>query len=86
MDASFHVVGEIFERIYANGNPAQGNVFSGIQTATVPVGGGTIFDVRPEQEGDYLFVSHAFAQANKGAVGVLRVGHVSDAMGENLDH
>jgi nitrite reductase (NO-forming) len=86
MDASFHVVGEIFERIYANGNPAQGNVFSGIQTATVPVGGGTVFDVRPEQEGDYLFVSHAFAQANKGAVGVLRVGHVAEAMGENIDH
>jgi nitrite reductase (NO-forming) len=86
MDASFHIVGGIFDRIYANGNPAQGNVFSGIQTATVPVGGGTVFDVRPEEAGDYLFVSHAFAQANKGAVGVLRVGHLPEAAGQNIDH
>ena len=86
MDASFHIVGGIFEHIYTNGNPAQGNVFSGVQTATVPVGGGTVFDVRPEEAGDYLFVSHAFAQANKGAVGVLRVGDVGEGMGQNIDH
>jgi nitrite reductase (NO-forming) len=86
MDSSFHIVGGIFERLYVNGNPAQGNVFSGVQTATVPVGGGTVFDVRPEEAGDYLFVSHAFAQANKGAVGVLRVGHLPEGMGQNIDH
>jgi nitrite reductase (NO-forming) len=86
MDASFHVVGGIFDRIYANGNPAPGNVFSGMQTAPVPVGGGTVFDVRPNEAGDYLFVSHAFAQANKGAVGVLRVGHLREATGQNIDH
>jgi hypothetical protein len=32
------------------------------------------------------FVSHAFAQANKGAVGVLRVGHLPENMGQNIDH
>ncbi len=42
--------------------------------------------MRPEEAGDYLFVSHAFAQANKGAVGVLRVGHVPEVMGQNIDH
>ncbi|HLH21872.1 MAG TPA: multicopper oxidase domain-containing protein [Chloroflexota bacterium] len=86
MNSSFHVVGGIFDHIYENGNPAQGNVFSGVQTSTVPVGGGSVFDVRPEEAGDYLFVSHAFAQANKGAVGVLRVGHVPEVMGQNIDH
>ncbi|HZR97605.1 MAG TPA: multicopper oxidase domain-containing protein, partial [Chloroflexota bacterium] len=86
MNSSFHVVGGIFDRIYENGNPAQGNVFSGVQTATVPVGGGSVFDVRPEEAGDYLFVSHAFAQANKGAVGVLRVGHLPEMPGQNIDH
>jgi nitrite reductase (NO-forming) len=86
LNASFHVVGGIFDRVYANGNPAPENTHKGIQTAEVPVGGGTVFDVRPEEAGDYLFVSHAFAQASKGAVGVLRVGHLPDSMGQNIDH
>ncbi len=84
--SSFHVVGEIFERVYANGNPAPENIDRGIQTALVPVGGGAVFDVRPEEAGDYLFVSHAFAQANKGAVGVLRVGQPPADVGQNVDH
>ncbi len=38
----------------------------------VPVGGGAVFEVRLAEPGDYPFVSHAFADATKGAVGVLR--------------
>jgi nitrite reductase (NO-forming) len=85
-NSAFHVVGEIFERVYAGGNPAPENIDSGIQTALVPVGGGATFDVRPEEAGDYLFVSHAFAHANKGAVGVLRVGQPPMGAVENIDH
>jgi hypothetical protein len=36
------------------------------------VGGGSIFEVRLREPGDYPFVTHAFADATKGAVGVLR--------------
>jgi len=36
------------------------------------VGGGSIFELRLRQPGDYPFVTHAFADATKGAVGVLR--------------
>jgi hypothetical protein len=38
----------------------------------VPVGGGAVFEVRRAEPGDYPFVSHAFADATKGAMGVLR--------------
>jgi hypothetical protein len=38
----------------------------------VPVGGGSIFELQLRQPGDYPFVTHAFADATKGAVGVLR--------------
>jgi hypothetical protein len=31
-------------------------------------------------------VSHAFAQAAKGAVGVVRVGQPADGVGVNVDH
>ena len=45
----------------------------------VPDGGGAVFETRFEKgqsgEGHYAFVTHAFADASKGAVGVIQVGH-----------
>lgn len=68
--SSFHVVGGIFERVFEGGS--QANPLVGVQTAHVPVGGGTIVEVRLREPGDYPFVNHAFSDATKGAVGVLR--------------
>jgi nitrite reductase (NO-forming) len=68
--SSFHVVGGIFERVFQDGS--QAHPLIGVQTANVPVGGGGIFEVRLREPGDYPFVTHAFADATKGAVGVLR--------------
>lgn len=68
--SSFHVVGGIFERVYEGGPQASARV--GVQTVNIPVGGGSIFQLRLRESGDYPFVTHAFADATKGAVGVLR--------------
>jgi nitrite reductase (NO-forming) len=68
--SSFHVVGGIFERVFEDGS--QANPLVGVQTVNVPVGGGSIFEIRLREPGDYPFVSHAFADATKGAMGVLR--------------
>ena len=68
--SSFHVVGAIFERVFQDGS--QTSPLAGVQTVNVPVGGGSIFELRLRQPGDYPFVTHAFADATKGAVGVLR--------------
>ena len=68
--SSFHVVGGIFERVFEDGSHS--TPLAGVQTVDVPVGGGSIFEVRLREPGDYPFVSHAFADATKGAVGVLR--------------
>jgi nitrite reductase (NO-forming) len=67
--SSFHVVGGIFERVFQDGSSTGALV--GVQTVNVPVGGGSIFEIRLKQEGEYPFVTHAFADATKGAVGVL---------------
>ncbi|MES2305776.1 MAG: multicopper oxidase domain-containing protein [Gemmatimonadota bacterium] len=67
--SSFHVVGGIFDRVIADGF---GRPFEGMQTWNVPVGGGAIFELRLVEAGLYPFVSHAFADATKGAVGVFR--------------
>ena len=68
--SSFHVVGGIFERVYGGGPDA--GVGVGVQTVNIPVGGGSVFQLRLREPGDYPFVTHAFADATKGAVGVFR--------------
>ncbi|HEV8198183.1 MAG TPA: multicopper oxidase domain-containing protein [Gemmatimonadales bacterium] len=74
--SSFHVVGAIFDRVLADGF---GRPFEGMQTWNVPVGGGAIFELRLAETGLYPFVTHAFADATKGGVGVLRAGEPGPA-------
>lgn len=68
--SAFHVVGAIFDRVFLDA--ATTPTLAGVQTVDVPVGGGAIFELRLAEAGDYPFVTHAFADATKGAVGVLR--------------
>jgi nitrite reductase (NO-forming) len=69
-------VGAVFDRVYPDGNPA--NVLESLQTYSVPAGGGAVFEAEFRQgesgEGVYAFVTHAFADASKGAVGLIKVG------------
>ena len=78
LDTDFHVVGTIFDRAWVNAdvtNPPQ----NGVQTVSVPAGGGGIFDVKIDEPGLYPFVSHAFAHVDLGQVGLLKVGKVDGA-------
>jgi len=74
--SDFHVVGNIFDRVYPGGNVNQ--VIDGVQTYMIPTGGGAVMELEFKDgysgEGSYAFVTHAFADANKGAVGVIQVG------------
>jgi nitrite reductase (NO-forming) len=74
--SDFHVVGAIFDRVYPDGNPD--NVLERVQTYTVPAGGGAVFETVFKKgqsgEGLYPFVTHSFADAEKGAVGIIQVG------------
>jgi nitrite reductase (NO-forming) len=75
LDTDFHVVGSILDRAWVNAdvtNPPQ----NGVQTVSVPAGGGGIFDVKIDEPGLYPFVSHAFAHVDLGQVGLLEVGNV----------
>jgi nitrite reductase (NO-forming) len=79
--SEFHLVGTVFDRVYPSGDPA--NALRSVQTWTVPAGGGavfeTVFQAGASGEGVYAFVSHAFADAAKGAVGLIRVGDPAGA-------
>ncbi len=72
LTSSFHIVGEIFDSVYAEGGiwANQHNV----QTTSVPVGGSAMVEFRVDVPGDYTFVDHSMFRAfNKGAMGQLRV-------------
>ena len=74
--SDFHVVGAVFDRVYPDGNPR--NALERVQTQTIPAGGGAVFETVFEEGasgvGLYPFVTHSFADAEKGAVGILKVG------------
>lgn len=75
-NSDFHVVGAVFDRVYPDGEPA--HALENVQTYTVPAGGGvvfeTVFEKGASDEGLYPFVTHSFADAEKGAVGIIQVG------------
>ena len=75
--SDFHVVGNIFDRVYPGGNVGQ--ALEGVQTYSVPTGSGVVFELEFARgqagNGSYAFVTHAFADASKGAVGIIRVGN-----------
>ena len=78
LDTNFHVVGTIFDRAWPNGDMTRFQ--SGVQTVSVPSGGGAVFDVKIDEEGLYPFVSHAFAHVDLGQVGLLKVGNPEGTM------
>jgi nitrite reductase (NO-forming) len=79
--SDFHIVGAIFDRVYPDGNPD--NALENVQTYHVPAGGGvvfeTVFSKDASGEGLYPFVTHSFADAEKGAVGIIQVGSPKNA-------
>ena len=68
---NFHVVGEQFDTVYLGAPPASG--IRGVQTWTVPPGGGMCFDVVCDVPGEFPFVNHGFGHGQKGAIGILIV-------------
>jgi nitrite reductase (NO-forming) len=75
-DSDFHIVGAVFDRVYPDGNPD--HALEGVQTWGIPAGGGAVFEAifanGASGEGLYPFVTHSFADAEKGAVGIIQVG------------
>lgn len=68
--SSFHVIGEVFDRVYAEGGTRfQENV----QTTVVPAGGSAMVEFMMEVPGTYVLVDHSIFRAfNKGALGMMK--------------
>jgi nitrite reductase (NO-forming) len=68
--SSFHVIGEIFDRVMQEGATEW---VSNVQTTLVPAGGATIVDFMCEVPGTLMMVDHSLGRLHKGCVGMIEV-------------
>lgn len=71
--SSFHVIGEIFDKVYVEGGTAVAQ--ENVQTTLIPAGGSTMVEFKIDTPANYILVDHSIFRAfNKGALGILSVG------------
>ncbi len=74
--SSFHVIGEIFDKVYSEGSVS--TIKQNVQTTLVAPGGATIVDFKVDYPGTYLMVDHALSRVGKGLAGALAVKGPAD--------
>jgi nitrite reductase (NO-forming) len=70
--SSFHVIGEIFDRLYPEGD-LMSNPQRNVQTTMVPAGGAAAVEFKLEVPGNYMLVDHSLSRAARGLIGTLAV-------------
>lgn len=68
--SSFHVIGEIFDRVYDQASLTSPPL-TDVQTTLVPPGGATVVEFTMDVPGRYILVDHALARLERGLVGFL---------------
>lgn len=75
--SSFHVIGEILDSVYREGDlvspPAQS-----LQSTLIPAGAAAVLDFKVDYPGKYILVDHALSRLDRGAWGVLHVEGTAD--------
>lgn len=69
--SSFHVIGEIFDKVYIEGGAT---INQDVQTTLIPAGGSAIVEFKVDVPGTLILVDHSiFRTFNKGSLGMLKV-------------
>ena len=78
--SSFHVIGEIFDRVYDQASLTSAPL-TNVQTTTVPAGGATMVEFKLDVPGRFILVDHALSRMERGLAGFLQVeGQPNDAI------
>ena len=72
LTSSFHVIGEIFDRVYDQASLTSAPL-TDVQTTLVPPGGATMVEFKLEVPGRYILVDHALSRLQRGLAGFLLV-------------
>lgn len=79
LTSSFHVIGEIFENVWVEGNTQA--ILHNVQTTMIPAGGASIVEFKASAPGTFILVDHSLTRAfNKGALGQLKVSGDEDKL------
>lgn len=70
--SSFHVIGEIFDRVYDQAS-LTASPLTDVQTTLVPPGGATMVEFGLEVPGNFILVDHALSRLQRGLAGFLVV-------------
>jgi len=70
--SSFHVIGEIFDRVYSEGSLTS-EPLRDVQTTLVPAGGATVVEFKVDVPGRYILVDHSLSRMERGLAGYLVV-------------
>ncbi len=68
--SAFHIIGEIFDRVYDQAS-LTGPVLTDVQTTLVPPGGATAVEFKLDVPGRYILVDHALSRLERGLAGFL---------------
>lgn len=77
LTSSFHVIGEIFDRVYDLASLTSPPL-KDVQTTLVPPGGATVVEFKVDYPGKYILVDHALSRLEKGLAGFLHVNGKAD--------
>lgn len=91
--SSFHVIGEVFDRVYSMADLTSPPL-KNVQTISVPPGGASMVEFKVEVPGRYILVDHALSRLEKGLAGFLYVTgpenpavfHTAEKMDPNSGH
>lgn len=76
--SSFHVIGEVFDRVWNQADLVNDPMIS-VQTVLVPPGGAVVVDLEFDVPANYILVDHALTRAfHKGAIGIITVTGAED--------
>lgn len=70
--SSFHVIGEIFDRVYELASLTSPPL-TNVQTVMVPTGGATMVEFQVDVPGRYILVDHSLSRMERGLAGYLYV-------------
>jgi nitrite reductase (NO-forming) len=70
--SSFHIIGEIFDKVY-DWASLTSTPLTDVQTTSVPPGGATVVELKLQVPGRYILVDHALSRLQRGLAGYLLV-------------
>eukprot|EP00929_Paragymnodinium_shiwhaense_P019240 TRINITY_DN13190_c0_g1_i4.p1 TRINITY_DN13190_c0_g1~~TRINITY_DN13190_c0_g1_i4.p1 ORF type:complete len:456 (-),score=68.39 TRINITY_DN13190_c0_g1_i4:498-1715(-) len=72
LSSSFHIIGQVFDKLYRDGDLLSPPARS-VQTTLVPAGGAAVVEMKTSVPGTFTLVDHSIFRIDKGAVGFMKV-------------